>query len=98
MHYRFTRTAIPTNFTESRDFAGRITAYLQANHGMDIAMGVQVFSGNRIAWTVNYASLQEWEDTQAKLMADESYQAMIADAAEYFVAGTVLDSMLAFMD
>ena len=90
MHYRFTRTAIPTNFTLSRDFAGRITAYLQANHGMDIAMGVQVFSGNRIV----ELALQ----VRSHLRADESYQAMIADAAEYFVAGTVQDSMLAFMD
>ena len=98
MHYRFTRTAIPSNFGTARDYALKIAGYLQANHGMDIHVGFQVFSEARIAWTMNYESLQDWEENQMKINSDEAYMNLVAEAGDHFVEGSVQDSMLAFLD
>ena len=96
MHYRFTRTAVPTNFVESRDFAGRIANYLNDNHGMGVQWGLTAFSNNRIVWTTTYDSIAEWEERQMKLMADETYQGMIAEASSLYT--DVDDELVVIMD
>ena len=76
-------------------WAQEIAAYVSANYGIDVAVGLEAFGEvGRVHWFSEPESLAQWEEINAKLMADPAYMAKINEAADLFMAGTTKDTLV----
>jgi len=75
-------------------FAHNIAKFLQQKYSVKLTIAMPIGGNpNRIAWLATYASMADWEELVAKMMADPEYGAMIAANSATFNAGSVYDEI-----
>ena len=79
---------------EATEFAALIAAYV-TEHYVPVQVGVEMAGEwGRIHWFAEPESAAHWEEVNLKLMIDEQYQKLIADAGDLFVAGLTKDTLV----
>ncbi len=74
--------------------AHEIASYVKDKHGLELEILMPI-GGNpfRITWTARYGSLADLETMTASLMGDKDYMALTAKNADYFIAGSLRDTI-----
>ena len=97
MSIRFHRTALAEGdkVDEAGAFAAEVTKYVTENWGLTMIWGWQV-GGTYITvhWFVDYANMTEMEAALGRTMTDEGYRKLLGKAQDYFVTGTVEDTIV----
>jgi len=92
----FVRVAsiMPGKQAAAMAFAKEISAFLKQSQHLDLEVLIPV-GGNphRIAWSTRYADMAAMDATSTRMLADPKYLALLAGAAECFIAGSVHDAI-----
>ena len=84
----------PGKIGDAVAFAHNIAKFLQEKYSVKLTIVMPIGGNpNRIAWLATYASMADWEELVAKMMADPEYGAMIAANSATFNAGSVYDEI-----
>jgi hypothetical protein len=79
---------------EATEFAGQIAAYVSEND-IPVQVGMELAGQwGRIHWFTEPANAAQWEEINLRLLADEAYQKMLADAGDLFAAGMSKDTLV----
>jgi hypothetical protein len=92
----FTRTAsiAPGKTATAIGYAHQIAAYVKTTLGTELEVLIPIGGNpNRITWSGRYPSLADFEEQQLKLTCDEKYQHLVASGTDFFIAGSVFDSI-----
>lgn len=75
-------------------FAREILAHLKKNYDVEAEL-LRPIDGNpqRIAWSLRYKDLAEFERARARVLGDAQYQEILGKAPGIFVAGSLNDAL-----
>lgn len=94
----FSRTASYTakTFGSAMAFAHEVCGQVKKVTGVDVRVSVAV-AGNpqRIRWSAEFDNLGALEAAMKKLMSDQAYLQMVAQASDSFIEGSLVDEMWA---
>ncbi len=98
MHYRWTRRATVAGSPGAREFAARVTEYVNQRHGLKVSWGAAINGAQDLYWYADYPSLGAYEEALGKIMTDEEYwEKVLPEADGLFVPGSVHDTMVVVM-
>jgi hypothetical protein len=92
----FTRTAsiAPGKTTAAIGYAHQLAAYIKTTLGTELDVLMPVGGNpNRITWSGRYPSLADLDERQSKLASDEKYHHLVSSGTDFFIAGSVFDSI-----
>ena len=92
----FVRTAeiTPGKRADVMAFNQEAVKLFKDKFGADVHVSVPIGGNpNRMAWTVSYSSLAEFEATVAKINADADYQKLLAANVAIILPGSVHDEL-----
>lgn len=96
--FRFQRTARISSgkIVEAFQWAKEITEYLNEKYApVSVQPYTEVFGDyGKVYWHVDYEDLATLEKINAQLMADQEYWAMLNEAAELFIEGSIHDTVI----
>ena len=95
--YNFTRTVTIRNgasTTKAVGFAMELTGYINKTYNVNIRCGMEMFGGANIHWQYDQDNLDKISALNAKLFEDKAYWGMIEKAKDFFVDGSMRDSIV----
>ena len=98
--YRYTRTATIAQGADTPTiiaFATELNAHMNKALDLDMKFGLEMFNSMRVHWTVDFASLSEFEEKFGKLMADTEYWGKLEQTRSFWIPGSVADTMVRIM-
>ena len=66
--------------------------------GFNLKVGVEMFGEARLHWSYEAESLAKLEEANARLMTDKKYWAMIESGKEFWVEGSLKDTIVMVVD
>jgi len=95
--YRFIRTArarTHANIAPAMQWAGEATAYINKNYSLNLKYGMELFGKGRIHWHFDADSLDKITATNAKMMQDREYLALLEKGKALWLEGSYKDSIV----
>ena len=96
--YLITRPATLKNASitpKALGWAKEIAGYVNKNYpGFDVQVGLEMFGHARVHWSYSAPTLEKLETANAKLIQDQKYWAMIETAKEFWVDGSLKDTIV----
>jgi hypothetical protein len=100
--YRITRTATLKNASVTPKAIGwstELNKYVNDTYrGFNLKVGVEMFGGQRLHWSYEAESLAKLEEANARLMQDKKYWGMLENGKDFWVDGSVHDTIVMVVD
>jgi hypothetical protein len=100
--YRITRTAelkTASYMPKAIGFSKELVDYVNNTYpGFELSMGVEMFGAGRIHWWWQTDSLDTLQEANAKLLGDQKYWGMLETANEFWVEGSLQDTIAMVVD
>jgi hypothetical protein len=97
--YSFTRTAtLQTASLQAKaiGFSMELTGYLNKTYGVNLRCGAEMFGGLQICWQMDIDSLDKMTQLFQKTMEDKNYMSMLEKGNEFWVPGSVKDTVVMY--
>lgn len=96
--YKITRTATLKNaamLPKAVGWSKELTGFVNANYkGFDLNVGVEMFGKAAIHWSYQAKTLADLEAANLKLMQDQKYWSMIESGKDFWVEGSLKDTIV----
>jgi hypothetical protein len=96
--YRITRTATLKNASfvpKAVGWAKELNGFVNQNYkGFNLTVGVEMFGQARLHWSYTADTLATLETANNKLMMDQKYWSIVEAGKEFWVDGTVQDTIV----
>lgn len=99
--FRFIRTATICNAAHTPaavGFARELTGYLNKKYDLQLQVGVEMFDQLRMHWHFEVDKIEDVARLNQQLMEDKNYWKMLDGAKQYWVDGTLKDTIVNIMD
>ncbi|HET7825492.1 MAG TPA: hypothetical protein VFK90_09160 [Anaeromyxobacter sp.] len=97
--FQFVRKVTPKNGAAvpgALAFAAEVTGYLNKAYGIDIKFGIQLFGPPQLFWQFETDSIDKMTMLNAKLMQDRAYLALLQQAKDLWLDGSLEDAVVSF--
>jgi hypothetical protein len=97
--YTFHRTLTLQNGAQTPKaigFAMELTGYVNKTFGLNMRCGMEMFGGLNMHWQFDVDSLDKLSALNTKLMEDTKYWTMVEKGKEYFLNGSLKDTVVMF--
>ena len=100
--YRITRTATLKNASVTPKAIGwstELNKFINDNYnGFNLKVGVEMFGHSCLHWSYETESLAKLEEANARLLQDKKYWAMLDAGKEFWVDGSLKDTIVMVVD
>ena len=97
--YHFTRTVTLRNAAvtpKAIGFAMELTGYLNKTYNLTARCGMELYGSMNIHWHLESDSLDKLSALNGKLIEDKNYWSMIEKGKEYWLDGSLKDTVVNF--
>ena len=98
--YSFNRVVALHNaavMPKAMGFALELTGYLNKTYGLNMRCGAQMFGTANMHWHFDFDSLDKIAEINARLSEDKTYWGMLDKAKDYWLPGSMEDTIVSFM-
>ncbi len=100
--YQITRSATLKNASfvpKAIGWGKEMTGFVNKNYpGFNVTLGVEMFGKTAIHWTYQSKSLAELEAANGKMLQDQKYWAMIESGKDFWVEGSLKDTIVMLVE
>lgn len=96
MFKRVATIATAANTPKAMGFAMELTGYLNKTYNINLRVGMEMFGGLNLHWFYEVDSLEKITALNMKLMEDKSYWAMLEKGKEFWIDGSLKDSIVMY--
>ena len=94
---RFTRKGTLKNASyvpKAIGWATELNGYMNTKYDMNVQFGIEMFGSLNMAWYMDADDLATFEAINAKILMDGDYWTMIENAKEFWVDGSLNDTIV----
>jgi hypothetical protein len=96
--FKITRTATLKNASvlpKAIGWSKELNGYVNANYkGFDLTVGVEMFGNCALHWSYQAKTLADLETANMKLLSDQKYWSMLETGKDFWVEGTLKDTIV----
>jgi hypothetical protein len=95
--FRYQRSATVKNAADlpaAIEFGGHVTSYINKQHALKLAFGVELFGAPSLHWYFDAESLDKSVQVNAALLQDRGYNELLSKAKALFIDGSVKDTIV----
>ena len=99
--YRFIRTATVKNSAytpQAMGFATELTGWMNKKYDVNLIVGTELFGELRIHWHFDTPNLATIDEFNNRLIVDKEYWTWLEKGREYWVEGSVHDTIVKISD
>lgn len=100
--YRINRVATLKNVSvlpKAIGWSTELNKFVNDNYkGFNLKVGVEMFGQTRLHWSYEAETLAKLEEANGRLMTDKKYWAMIESGKEFWVEGSLQDTIVMVVD
>lgn len=93
---RVTTISNAANTTKAIGFAMELTGYISKTYGINLRLGMEMFGSLNLHWQFETDSLDKITVIQQKMMEDKNYWSMLEKGKEYWLEGSLKDSIIMY--